>query len=82
MTHGVSLLADFRFLRGSSLSSQLWGTKAGIMVQKCEWRIMPSTLTPTTILQRLPNLHVQIDSSNQVRVLLPAKKIGVGLEWH
>ena len=36
------------------------------------------TLTPNTILQRLPNLHLQIDSSNQVRVLLGGKSIPCG----
>jgi len=39
---------------------------------------MKSTLTPDTILQRLPNLHLQIDSSNQVRVLMPGKSIPCG----
>ncbi len=37
-----------------------------------------SALTPNIILQRLPNLHVQIDSSNQVQVLLPGKRIPCG----
>ncbi len=39
---------------------------------------MKSTLTPDTILQRLPNLHLQIDSSNQVRVLLGGRSIPCG----
>lgn len=39
---------------------------------------MQSTLIPNTILQRLPNVHVQIDSSNQVRVLMGGRSIPCG----
>ena len=40
--------------------------------------MMKFTLTPHTILQRLPNLHLQIDSSNQVQILMGGKSILCG----
>lgn len=39
---------------------------------------MQSRLTPHTILQRLPTVQVQIDSSNQVRVLLAGQSLRCG----
>jgi hypothetical protein len=41
-------------------------------------RVMQSRLTPHTILQRLPNVQAQIDSSNQVRVVQAGQRLPCG----